>query len=294
VHATTDVSREILYEEVDEGPGKILDIEGLLDLVRSLSDRSPITVGMVGYPNVGKSSTINRLLGYKKVPVSSTPGKTRHFQTLQLDEGLTLCDSPGLVMPSFSLSREEMQLNGILSVSQMRDYRATVELLASRVPPAVFESKYGIILPKNEHGEPYRVANVEDLLTSIAFMRGFMSPKGIPDSSRAARLIVNDVFGGKLCSAVSPPNVDQEIYDDFSNVLRSGDVKQSGETQCSILEKRHLLSSKQSSKEVDRNFFQNRNQGIHMKSARGESVGKKHFNGKRKEKLRRIYADLDV
>jgi len=44
-----------------------------------LSDKF-VTVGLVGYPNVGKSSTINTLLENKKVSVSSTPGKTKHFQ----------------------------------------------------------------------------------------------------------------------------------------------------------------------------------------------------------------------
>jgi large subunit GTPase 1 len=72
----------------------------------------PVMVAMVGYPNVGKSSTINRLLGHKKVPVSATPGKTRHLQTLPIDAQLTLCDCPGLVMPSFVFSRDEMLLNG--------------------------------------------------------------------------------------------------------------------------------------------------------------------------------------
>lgn len=40
----------------------------------------PVTVGLVGYPNVGKSSAINTLLRVKKVPVSATPGRTKHFQ----------------------------------------------------------------------------------------------------------------------------------------------------------------------------------------------------------------------
>lgn len=43
-----------------------------------------VTVGLVGYPNVGKSSTINTLLENKKVSVSSTPGKTKHFQVYNI------------------------------------------------------------------------------------------------------------------------------------------------------------------------------------------------------------------
>jgi large subunit GTPase 1 len=47
--------------------------------------KETIEVGLVGYPNVGKSSVINTLLGKKKVGVASMPGKTKHFQTLKLN-----------------------------------------------------------------------------------------------------------------------------------------------------------------------------------------------------------------
>ena len=59
---------------------------------------------MVGYPNVGKSSVINVLFGRKKVGVGSMPGKTKHFQTLFLQDDLMLCDCPGLVFPSIAHS----------------------------------------------------------------------------------------------------------------------------------------------------------------------------------------------
>jgi hypothetical protein len=52
-------------------------------------------VGLVGYPNVGKSSTINALFGAKKTAVAPTPGKTKHFQTLIVSPTLCLCDCPG-------------------------------------------------------------------------------------------------------------------------------------------------------------------------------------------------------
>lgn len=51
---------------------------------KRLSDEL-VTVGLVGYPNVGKSSTINTLLAAKKVSVSSTPGKTKHFQVSKVN-----------------------------------------------------------------------------------------------------------------------------------------------------------------------------------------------------------------
>ena len=64
---------------------KLLTREELVAVFRSLHVGVKVTagvttIGMVGYPNVGKSSTINTLLTYKKVSVSSTPGKTKHFQ----------------------------------------------------------------------------------------------------------------------------------------------------------------------------------------------------------------------
>ena len=86
----------------------------------------------VGYPNVGKSSTINALLQTKKVPVSATPGRTKHFQTLFLEKDFMLCDCPGLVMPTFVSTKAEMVISGILPIDQMRDY----------VPPVALVCKY--------------------------------------------------------------------------------------------------------------------------------------------------------
>jgi large subunit GTPase 1 len=64
---------------------RLLTREELVAVFKSLHTGAKVTtgvttIGMVGYPNVGKSSTINALLTYKKVSVSSTPGKTKHFQ----------------------------------------------------------------------------------------------------------------------------------------------------------------------------------------------------------------------
>ena len=72
--------------------------------------RAVLEVGFCGQPNVGKSSAINVLMGAKCVRTGATPGKTKHFQTLKLSAALTLCDCPGLVMPTLVSSKADMVL----------------------------------------------------------------------------------------------------------------------------------------------------------------------------------------
>ena len=79
-------------------------------------------VGTVGYPNVGKSSLINVLCEKKRVGVASMPGKTKHFQTLNLENNICLCDCPGLVFPSFANSKSEMMCCGVLPIDTIREH----------------------------------------------------------------------------------------------------------------------------------------------------------------------------
>uniref|UniRef100_A0A7I4XW92 Large subunit GTPase 1 homolog n=1 Tax=Haemonchus contortus TaxID=6289 RepID=A0A7I4XW92_HAECO len=252
----------------------------------------PVVVGMVGYPNVGKSSTINRIAGSKKVSVSATPGKTRHFQTVHIDDQLVLCDCPGLVMPSFAFGRNEMFLNGILPVDQMRDHFGPIALLLSRIPVSFFEQTYSVMLPENS--EPSAL----NLLTSIAFMRGFMSASGIPDCSRAARFVIKDLVCGRLRWVAPPPGIDQN---EFNSHLFVGEKSRSGRVQLEQLEKRGLLEGDGIvNKKVDSQFFNDTVGAVHTRSAKGNPVvlpsgepaekgDKRHHNKNKKEKLRRIY-----
>lgn len=70
-----------------------------------------ITLGFTGYPNVGKSSVLNSIVGHKVVSVSRTPGHTKHFQTIHLTPTVRLCDCPGLVFPSYV--ERPLQVNSI-------------------------------------------------------------------------------------------------------------------------------------------------------------------------------------
>uniref|UniRef100_A0A915IRU3 Large subunit GTPase 1 homolog n=1 Tax=Romanomermis culicivorax TaxID=13658 RepID=A0A915IRU3_ROMCU len=294
--------------------------------IYGLNDGEILTVGMVGYPNVGKSSTINKLLLRKKVAVSSTPGKTKHFQTLHLDqENLLLCDCPGLVMPSLAMSKEQMTLSGILSADQMRQHEPVIDLLCTKFSKRVFEIFYGLTLPKHEGGEQENsFVHTRDLLTSYAFVRGLMSPKGLPDCSRAARAIVKDFVAGRLLCRQAPPDVEQSAFDDshrdwlkkplIENEKDVGDEKkskQAGAASASsqilkTLQKRHLLEDEGGVQgEIDRTFF-----GLNSISGPAHVVKassrkpilitsdgkppKKLNKNQKKDKLRRIYSHLDA
>uniref|UniRef100_H2YG08 Large subunit GTPase 1 homolog n=1 Tax=Ciona savignyi TaxID=51511 RepID=H2YG08_CIOSA len=200
-------------------PSTALDVEDLYDrekliaFFKSLVDKPNKVVGMVGYPNVGKSSTVNTLMGVKKTAVSATPGRTKHFQTLHIDNELCLCDCPGLVFPSFVSNKAEMVLSGILPIDQMRDHVAPVNLLGRRIPRKVVEVTYGVNIQKPKEGEdPNRSPTASEILSAHALSRGFMTTHGQPDDSRSARVILKDYVNGKLLCSVAPPGVDDAEY----------------------------------------------------------------------------------
>lgn len=180
-------------------------------------------IGLVGYPNVGKSSTINALIGAKKVSVSATPGKTKHFQTIHLSDEVILCDCPGLVFPNFAFTKAELVCNGVLPIDQMREYSAPAALVAQRIPKAFLEAIYGIRIatrPLEEGGTG--IPTGEEVLQAYAAARGFYTTgQGIPDESRAVRHVLKDYVRGKLLFCCPPPSdppldgreFNRELYD---------------------------------------------------------------------------------
>ena len=193
-----------------QGSELVKDSEESHPPVSSSNGSGRVVVGFVGYPNVGKSSTINALVGEKKTGVTSTPGKTKHFQTLIISEKLMLCDCPGLVFPSFTSSRSEMVAAGVLPIDRMTDHRGPIQVVASQVPRTVLESMYGFTLPAPK---PYENSNrpptAAELLRAYAQSRGQVASSGLPDETRASRTILKDYLSGKLLFCYVPPNEEQ-------------------------------------------------------------------------------------
>lgn len=299
---------------------KLLTNAELIALFKSLHHaervtKDVVTVGLVGYPNVGKSSTINAVFLEKKVSVSATPGKTKHFQTLFVDSELMFCDCPGLVMPSFCTTKADMILSGILPIDQMRDHVPPVNLLCTLIPRHVLEDTYGIIITKPLEGEdPNRPPYSEELLLAFAYNRGFMTANGQPDQSRGSRYVLKDYVNGKLLYCHAPPGVEQEEFHRFQ-------ARQKDEVDVKLLPPRQQraikMNIKKTGTDIDEQFFKERTHGGQVKgrsdfpnvrpigaqisggpgaSADGVIIaGKpwKHQKREKRDKLRRKYAYLD-
>lgn len=215
------VSEEELDEEMDQRT-RILTVDELEALflknapnTENVDSEHPrkTQIGLVGYPNVGKSSTINALIGSKKVSVSSTPGKTKHFQTIHLSPDVILCDCPGLVFPNFATTKAELVCNGILPIDQLREFTGPAGLVAQRIPQSFLEALYGIhvnVRPLEEGGTG--IPSAEEILVAYAKARGFTKTgQGQPDESRAARYILKDYVNGKLLFCHPPPNEQSHV-----------------------------------------------------------------------------------
>lgn len=291
----------------------------LLELLKKLHTGKKVkdgqlTVGLVGYPNVGKSSTINTIMGNKKVSVSATPGHTKHFQTLYVEPGLCLCDCPGLVMPSFVSTKAEMICNGILPIDQMRDHVPPVSLVCQHIPRRVLEATYGInIIKPGEDEDPYRPPTSEELLTAYGCMRGFMTAHGQPDQPRSARYILKDYVKGKLLYCHPPPGRDPVTFQNQHQQLLENKTK----AEEIRLQPGRNQKAKQIENGVDKAFFHQENvraltKGVQAVMGYKPGSGllstaavstenhvagkpwKKHGNRNKKEKSRRLYRHLDL
>ncbi|CEG41388.1 large subunit gtpase 1 [Plasmopara halstedii] len=187
-----------------------------------VKDKGLIKFGLVGFPNVGKSSVINALLGAstylhktQRVAVGATPGKTKHFQTMILSDQIMLCDCPGLVFPSFVNSKAEMYCCGVLPISQLRDHISPCQLLCRRIPKQIFERTYGIKIVVSRTAKDTDPVGIYALLEAYARNRGYTTTgKGGPDTSRAARDILRHYVNGRLLYCHPPPDVsDPAIFD---------------------------------------------------------------------------------
>ena len=149
-------------------------------------------VMIVGIPNVGKSSLINRLAGMNHVKIENRPGVTRAKQWIKIADGLDLLDTPGILYPKFDDADVALKLSWTYAISdEIHDLEPTVckllETLAQKFPAGLIE-RYKIQISDDGH----------ELLNQIGLKRGCIKKGGVLDTDKALRLILSDFRAGKL------------------------------------------------------------------------------------------------
>ncbi|KAI8054039.1 P-loop containing nucleoside triphosphate hydrolase protein [Syncephalis plumigaleata] len=213
VNETSDAEDDSTHHDdhESEDDASETDDKGSSDGVSRKKKRSTVTIGLIGHPNVGKSSLINSIFGRTVVSASRTPGHTKHFQTLHLSPTLRLCDGPGLVFPSL-LPRALQILSGIYNVAQVQEPYTAINFLAERVPV----ERVLNLRPSLQGGKKHTVHRDEeednyewtawDICEEFAIQRGFMTARGArPDVSRAANQILRMVNMGQILLSFKPP-----------------------------------------------------------------------------------------
>ena len=107
--------------------------DNLLQLLKSaLAPGQSVTVGVVGFPNVGKSSLINSLKQEAVAGVSSTPGFTTSMKEIILDQRIKLLDSPGVVFGKYD--PHSLILRNVIRAEDLNDPITAVEAIVKKVP----------------------------------------------------------------------------------------------------------------------------------------------------------------
>jgi nuclear GTP-binding protein len=161
---------------------------------RNKGIKTSIRVGVVGFPNVGKSSIINSLKRSKACNVGATPGVTRTMQEIQLDKHILLLDSPGVVMATGS-SDAAVALRNALRVETLEDPVKPVEAILQRVNRTQLLMYYRL----------RDFTSVHDFLCLLARRQGRLKKGGVPDTDMAARTLLNHWNTGRIKYFTEPP-----------------------------------------------------------------------------------------
>ena len=175
----------------------------LFDLLRQLAllhkDKKQISVGFIGYPNVGKSSIINTLKKKQVCKVAPIPGETKVWQYITLLRNIYLIDCPGIVPPTND-SDAEIVIKGVVRAERLADPEMVIPEVLSRVKKEYLQKTYNI-----EDWEDW-----EDFLEKVAQKFGKLLKGGEGDTKQAAVMLINDLQRGKIPYFVPPEEPERE------------------------------------------------------------------------------------
>ncbi|OCB89599.1 hypothetical protein A7U60_g3197 [Sanghuangporus baumii] len=159
-----------------------------------------ITVGVVGYPNVGKSSLINSLRRAKVCGVSAEAGFTKEMQAVQVERGIRVLDCPGVIFDDDDIDgakESNVLLRNVLKVEDINDPIAVVDQILSKSPHSNLQKIYNL--------PPF--SSSLEFLTMLALSSGRLHKGGTPDILASARQVIHDWNAHKIPFFSEPPAV---------------------------------------------------------------------------------------
>lgn len=212
--------------------------KALKSYAQSKSLKRSVSVGVIGYPNVGKSSVINALasrLGGRNpaCPTGAEAGVTTGLREVKLDSKLKLLDSPGIVFPASSAAAKAKKVE-----EQAR------LILLNAVPPREIEDPVPAVamLLKRMTGDEQRMRKLLDVydippllsvdrdvttsfLIEVARKRGRLGKGGVPNLHSAAMAVITDWRDGRIQTWMEPPALSQVASKDGGTEDNGGDEK---------------------------------------------------------------------
>lgn len=178
----------------------------LIQLLRQFgklhTDKKQISVGFIGYPNVGKSSVINTLRSKKVCNVAPLAGETKVWQYITLMRRIFLIDCPGVVYPSED-SESDIVLKGVVQVEKIKNPEEHIGAVLERAKPEYIQKTYRIPTWNS----------AEDFLEKLAFRTGKLLKGGEPDLSTVSKMVLNDWQRGRIPFFVKPPGPEGDEED---------------------------------------------------------------------------------
>uniref|UniRef100_A0A8D2N149 Nucleolar GTP-binding protein 2 n=1 Tax=Zonotrichia albicollis TaxID=44394 RepID=A0A8D2N149_ZONAL len=174
--------------------GKGAFIQLLRQFGKLHSDKKQISVGFIGYPNVGKSSVINTLRSKKVCNVAPIAGETKVWQYITLMRRIFLIDCPGVVYPSGD-SETDIVLKGVVQVEKIKSPEDHICAVLERAKEEYIRKTYKI--------ESW--TDTEDFLEKLAARTGKLLKGGEPDLQTVSKMVLNDWQRGRIPFFVMPP-----------------------------------------------------------------------------------------
>lgn len=181
----------------------------LISLLRQFgklhSDKKQISVGVIGYPNVGKSSVINTLISKKSCNVAPIPGETKIWQYITLFRNIYLIDCPGVVVDTRGDTETDSVLKGVVRAERLETPEDFIDPILETVRREHVAARYS--LPMAGDGT---WTSTLDLMEKIARKAGRLLKGGDPCIRSSAITIILDFQRGRLPHFVAPPELKQD------------------------------------------------------------------------------------